>query len=271
MNSVTPVRDDGRHAGGRRRVVRELLLQLAGVPTIAGSTWATSTSGADRPSAASTWIVHQSPSAGTACRVTLTMTSRAFDEAFNASLIAARNSSRSRCNRSFSAAAAAASASRCRSSSCSIRSVMSIEQPDRPRDVTVVVEGDPACAADPMNRAVGPEHSMLDPVVRLRTRPLRDGAKHVLAIVGVQQRHVGVEAAVEAAGGRPNRASSRWSHTVTPVAMSQRHVPSPPASKARPKCSNRSRVCCSARRSSPTSSDDPTIATVAPGSSSIGP
>ena len=87
----------------------------------------------------------------------------------------------------------------------------------------------------------------------------------VVAVVWMQQRHVHVERAVKSRPAcNPNSASNRASHTVSPVDMSQRHVPNPPASNAARKCSVRSRVRCSAMRRSVTSSDDPTMPSTVP-------
>ena len=113
--------------------------------------------------------------------------------------------------------------------------------PDRAGHRAMLVERHPADPGDPMDRPRATR-----PCARPGTGPRLDGAAHRrqdgIAVVRMQQRHVRLEAPSNPPGGNPNNASSRSSHTVAPVAMSQRHVPSPPASNAARKCSVRSRA-----------------------------
>ena len=218
--------------------------------TIAGSTWATSTSGTVPFVNGNTWIVHQSPRRGTAVRVTFVISC--------AGVVDGRQRIVDRAEELETLHAAAAPARRLRRPRRESLLLLLLDHavgdvhraPDRARDVAALVDRHAAGPGDPMDRPVRPHHPVLHAVRRLRVHRSRGPCPATTSrSSGCSNDTYMSKVPSKPPGGNPNNASNRASHTVSPVAMFHRHVPNPPASNAARKCSVRSRVRCSAIRS----------------------
>ena len=132
---------------------------------------------------------------------------------------------------------------------------MSITQPTVPVTSPLFVEGHAADPGVPMDRPVGPHDPVLHPVGRrARHRVDRRSPRPGRGRRGGATTTNISKLPSKPPDGNPNNASSLSSHTISPVARSHRHVPSPPTSTAACSCSDRSRDRCSARCSAAASS-----------------